>query len=95
MVALGACGDDARNAQRSDARDAPCDSTRAVRLALDSLARLDSFPSAVLRFQRDSNGLRIVTWPDRAAGATIVDGMAIVQLTPTCRITSLVQTDSA
>lgn len=74
---------------------AACDSSRAARVALDSLGRLDSFPSAVLRFERDGAGTRIVTWPDPRPGARVVDGMAIVRVSPSCRIISLVQTDSA
>ena len=63
--------------------------------ALDSVARVYPFPSAVLRFERDSLGTRIVTWPDRRAGATALDGMAVVRVTESCRILSLVQADSA
>jgi hypothetical protein len=49
----------------------------------------------MVRFERDSAGVRIVTWPDRRAGAMVVDGMAIVRVGLNCRIVSLVQTDSA
>jgi len=95
LLAASACENPPPRADRPVAREVPCDSSQAARLALDSLARLDSFPSAVVRFERDSTGVRIVTGPDRQAGATVVDGMAVVRVTPTCRIASLVQTDSA
>jgi hypothetical protein len=66
---------------------------------LDSLARLDPFPSAVYRLTQDMLGMRFVTWPDHAwaeaAQIQILDGMAIVHVNATCRIVSLVQTDSA
>jgi hypothetical protein len=94
-IAASACDTPSPRSGQPLARETPCDSSRAARVALDSLARLDPFPSAVLRFARDSAGTRIVTWPDRRAGATVVDGMAIVRVTPSCRIASIVQTDSA
>jgi len=95
MINALACDNSRPRADGQTARETPCDSSRAARVALDSLSRLDSFPSAVFRFERDSAGTRIVTGPDRRAGATVVDGMAVVRVTPTCRIASLVQTDSA
>ena len=70
-----------------------CDSSTAARIALDSLARFYPFRSVVLRFERGTAGARIVTSP--APGARVLDGMAIVELGPDCRIRSLVQTDSA
>ena len=71
---------------------ASCDSTSAVRIALDSLRKLDTLPSTVLRFQSDTNGFRVVTM---VRHAYIRDGMSIVRISATCRILSLVQTDSA
>ena len=93
-VGLSACGSSPRGVAQPTSRPT-CDSTRAAQLALDSLARLDPFHSAVLRFERDSAGVRIVTWPERQTGTIVRDGMAIVRVGPTCRIVSLVQTDSA
>lgn len=72
-----------------------CDSARAARVALDSLARLDPFRSAVLRFARDTAGARIVTWPVQPPRGRITDGMAIVRVGHDCRIVSLFRTDSA
>lgn len=92
-MSVASCDGTSPGAARPMARETPCDSARAARVALDSLARLDSFPSAVFRFERDSAGIRIVTWPGRQAG--VRDGMAVVRVTPRCRIASLVQTDSA
>jgi hypothetical protein len=69
-----------------------CDSASAASVVIDSLGRIDPFRSKVLRFERDSAGLRIVTIPDTP---TIVDGMAVARVGARCRITSLVQTDSA
>ena len=69
------------------------DSSAAVSVAIDTLSKLDSFRSEVLRYAHDSTGFRIVTIP--AAGQHLVDGMAIVVLDSQCRIVSLVQTDSA
>ena len=70
-----------------------CDSASAAKVAIDSLAKIDPFPSAVLRFAPGSVGVRIVTMPD--AQAHVVDGMAVIHVNRRCRITSLVQTDSA
>ena len=70
----------------------PSDSARAANIVLDTLRRLDTFPSRVFRFSRDSSGFRIVTEP--ADGRT-ADGMAIVRLDGRCKVTSIVQTDSA
>lgn len=70
-----------------------CDSAQAARVALDSLAQLDPFPSAVYRFESDSLGVRIVTWP--TSGQLVLDGMAVVRIDRACRIVSLIQTDSA
>jgi hypothetical protein len=94
-IGLWACGGVSQGADQSTGRATPCDSARAARVALDSLARLDRSPSAVLRFERDSAGVRIVTLPDRQANATVRDGMAIIRVGPNCRIVTLVQTDSA
>jgi len=93
-VGFAACSNSPRAAGQPIDRPT-CDSTRAAQLALDSLARLDPFRSAVLRFQRDSAGVRIVTWPEPRTGTIVRDGMAIVRVSPACRIVSLVQTDSA
>ena len=71
----------------------PCDSVRATRLVFDSLARLDGFPSTVRRYEPDSDGVRIITGP--AEVGQMLDGMAIVRVSPACQIVSLVQTDSA
>ena|SRR2546425_236802 len=70
-----------------------CDSTSAVSVAFDSLAKVDPFRSKVFRFERDSQGVRIVTIPDTAS--RMLDGMAIIRIGERCRVTSLVQTDSA
>jgi hypothetical protein len=72
---------------------AGCDSALAARVALDSLGRLDPFRSAVLRFQRDTAGFRIVTSPADSGSRT--DGMAVVRVGRDCRVVALVQTDSA
>jgi hypothetical protein len=71
----------------------PCDRAQATRLVLDSLARLDALPSAVRRYEPDSDGVRIITGP--ADVGQVLDGMAIVRVSPACQIVSLVQTDSA
>jgi hypothetical protein len=71
----------------------PCDSARAARIVIDSLTRIDPFRSTVFRFGRDSLGVRIVTIP--ASPSTVRDGMAVVRVNRRCRITSLVQRDSA
>ena len=88
----GAC---TRKQERASQGRAACDSISAVRVALDSLAHLDPFRSAVLRFARDSQGIRIVTMPDQQSSGLVVDGMAVVHVNDRCLITSLVQTDSA
>ena len=72
-----------------------CDSARATRVALDSLARLNPFRSAILRFDRDTAGDRVVTSPVQPLEGRIVDGMAVVRVGRDCRITNVVQTDSA
>jgi len=69
------------------------DSALAAFVALDTLNRSDPFNSVILRYSRDSTGFRIVTMP--APGRHILDGMAIIRLTPECRIISVVKTDSA
>ena len=47
-----------------------CDSASAAKAAIDSLTETDPFRSRVLRFERDSVGVRIVTMPDSGiAGA--------------------------
>jgi hypothetical protein len=71
----------------------PCDSARAARVAIDSLTKVDPYRSRVLRFNRDSLGVRIVTMPD--SGSAVTDGMAVIRVNDQCRIISLVQTDSA
>jgi len=71
----------------------PCDSARAATIVIDSLTRIDPFRSTVFRFERDSLGVRIVTIPD--SPSTVRDGMAVVRVNRRCRITSLVQRDSA
>jgi hypothetical protein len=70
-----------------------CDSASAAKVAIDSLTKIDPFRSRVLRFERDSLGVRIVTMPD--SGSRVLDGMAVIHVNRGCRITSLVQTDSA
>ena len=70
-----------------------CDSTNAARVAIDSLSRIDPFRSRVFRFESDSQGMRIVTIPDTMS--RMPDGMAVIHVDGRCRITSLVQTDSA
>ena len=70
-----------------------CDSARAANVAIDSLSRLDPFKSEVYRYEPESAGVRIVTWPAR--DQEVIDGMAIIRLDQACRILSLVQTDSA
>ena len=93
VLLAGAC---TRKQERASPGGAACDSISAVRVALDSLAHLDQFRSAVLRFARDSQGMRIVTMPDQqSSGRVVVDGMAVVHVNDRCLITSLVQTDSA
>jgi len=84
---------DTVNARPLSQNSQACDSVRAARVALDSLARLDRFKSAIYRYEPDSAGVRIVTWP--APNQPILDGMAVIRLDRTCRITNLVQTDSA
>ena len=71
----------------------PCDSTRAVNLVIDSVANRYYFKSQVLRFAREPNRVRIVTMPVSSMG--IRDGMTITYVDDQCRITHLVQTDSA
>jgi len=71
----------------------PEDSSKAAHVVLDTLQKLDGFPSAIYRFAKDSSGFRLVTSP--APGQVIIDGMAIVRLDPRCQIVSIVQTDSA
>jgi len=100
LGAVAACGQasDAGRAGHGDgdtlrATASSCDSAHAARAALDSLARLDPFRSEVYRYEADSAGVRIATWP--APGAAVTDGMAVVRVDRACRITSLVQTDSA
>jgi len=70
-----------------------CDSASAARVAIDSLSSIDPFRSRVFRFGADSQGMRIVTIPDTMS--RMRDGMAVVRVDDRCRITSLVQTDSA
>jgi hypothetical protein len=70
-----------------------CDSANAARVAIDSLSRVERFRSRVFRFQADSQGMRIVTIPDTTS--TVTDGMAVIHVNRRCRITSLVQADSA
>ena len=69
------------------------DSARAAWVSLDTVNRVSNFPSVVLRYARDSAGFRIVTMPD--SGRHVLDGMAVVQLTPQCTVLSLIRTDSA
>lgn len=69
------------------------DSTRAVRIALDTLGKVERFQSVVLRYSRDSTGVRVVTMP--APSAKVLDGMGIVRVGPSCKVLSVVQTDSA
>jgi hypothetical protein len=70
-----------------------CDSVRAVNLVIDSVATGYSFPSQVLRFARERHRVRIVTMP--ASQSRVTDGMTVAYVDDQCRITSLVQTDSA
>ena len=69
------------------------DSALAAFAALDTTNRSDPFSSVILRYSRDSTGFRIVTMP--APGSHVVDGMAIIRLSPACRVISVVKTDSA
>ena len=68
------------------------DSAQAVRIALDTLHRLQAFASQPVRFSLDSSEFRIVTAP---VSSLVLDGMAIVRLSRSCRVLSVVQTDSA
>ena len=70
-----------------------CDSARAATIVLDSVKRLTAFPSIVYRFEQDSGGTRIVTYP--APGQLILDGAGVARIDAACRITSLAFTDSA
>jgi hypothetical protein len=96
LIALAAC--DARG-ERVPARsrqvfgsESQCDSARAAAVALDSVRRLDPFPSKIARMAVDSLGFRAVTEP---ANSNVLDGYAIVRIDFGCRIISLAQTDSA
>ena len=85
---------------RTSRRDAgasepACDSTRAVNIAIDSLITVDHFKSKVYRFEHDSAGTQVVTIPNMPNTSSIVDGMAVIRIDGSCRITSLVRTDSA
>jgi hypothetical protein len=83
-----------RQLQARDTWAAPrCDSTNAVKVAIDSLAKIDPFRSKVFRYEHNARDIRIVTMPDTSP--RITDGMAIIHVNSRCRITSLVQTDSA
>jgi hypothetical protein len=55
--------------------------------------RLYGFQSEIFRYSHDSIGFRLVTIP--AAGELMMDGMAVVELSPTCQIRNVVQRDSA
>jgi hypothetical protein len=57
------CGAQQQSRKRTTA--VACDSARAARIVLDSLARLDPFPSAVYGLTRDTLGMRFVTKPDQ------------------------------
>lgn len=92
-VAVAACSASDKPASRRNSGGAGCDSAKAAQVALDSLRRLHSFASVLDRFERDSDAVRIVTYP--APGQPILDGAAIIRINPACRITSFVQTDSA
>ncbi len=70
-----------------------CDSARAVSVVIDSLAKGDPFRSQVLRFARETGGVRIVTMPD--SSSSMLDGMAILHVDAACRILSVTRTDSA
>jgi hypothetical protein len=70
-----------------------CDSARAASVAIDSLSHLDRFKSELYRYEPDSAGVRIVTWP--APDQHLIDGMAIIRVDRACRMESLIQTDSA
>ena len=69
----------------------PCDSTRAARLVLDSVERAYGFQATVLRFERRGARVRIVTQP---ANGRVLDGMAVAEVTATCRIARLTPVDS-
>jgi len=64
-----------------------------VNLIIDSVANARYFPSQVLRFAHEPHRIRVVTMPVKSLN--IVDGMTVAYLDDRCRITSLVQTDSA
>ena len=84
-----------RAAQPSAATSVPrCDSARAASVAIDSLSRLNQGKSEVYRYEPDSAGVRIVTWP--VWNHHLTDGMAaIIRIDRACRIVSLIQVDSA
>ena len=96
LAALGAgagCTASYKAPARKGSLATGCDSARAATIVLDSLRLLMPFPSIVYRFERDSTGTRIVTYP--APGQLILDGAGVARIDAACRITSLVLTDSA
>lgn len=99
LSGVGACADRPRDRGGVPVRvrcaGGVADSADAVALALDTLARLDRYRSAVVRFARDSAGYRLVTVPAPEPTMIVFDGMAIVHVSRECRVTRVVQTDSA
>jgi hypothetical protein len=94
QLALGACSSagSARGQAALLCSGLSTDSARAAQVSLDTVNRVSNFPSVVLRYSRDSAGFRIVTMPD--SGRHVLDGMAVVQLTPQCAVVSLILTQS-
>jgi hypothetical protein len=96
LVSLGAgmgCTASEKAASQQGSVATGCDSARAATIVLDSVKRVTAFPSIVYRFEPDSGGTRIVTYP--APGQRILDGAGVARLDAACRITSLAFTDSA
>ena len=73
---------------------APCDSTLAADIALDSVDRTMPFRSSVHVFEQDSTGIRIVTYPVQSEKIIVTDGGGMVRLNVKCEITSVVFGDS-
>ena len=90
---VGGLGCGARDRAGAASVGIACDSTRAVRIALDSMGQVYRFKSSVHRYGRDATGLRVVTLP--TPGQSVRDGMAIVLVDHACRISRLTLTDSA
>ena len=91
----GACAGTVPSPPRVAEASAGCsvtaDSARLVQVALDTLARLDPFDSAVHRLEPGDAGTRVITRPTDEA---TLDGMAAVLVDLNCQILSVVQSDS-